>query len=1173
MTVARFADRLRQTSLTTGTGNLTLGAADTGFRAISTEFTTGEDLSYCIEGLDAMGELTGQWEVGRGELNGGGQLVRSVVFASSSGGLVNFTSASLRVFVTVSADGLDEWYLNQAHTTDAQHGTRGGGTLHPAFTSGVAGFAPASGGGTVNFLRADGTWAAPGSSGYTSVEEDGVAVTARTVLNFVGDTFTVSDVSSKTRVVANDFTSATRGVVPASGGGTTNFLRADGTWASPGGGMSIGGAVTSGTVGSILFVGTGPTLAQDNAQLFWDDTANYFGIGGTPSHKLHLQAGTLATGVRALLASATLSPSASTELAYQFGAVTAGSGVVVKQAAGFDLSGTYVGGGRTTTLTSTNTVAGTGATPLGASSLGNYSTYSLINGVGAGHNVSSYMGSTGSTARNFGAVISGYSSTGSPTNFGLYANAFSLGGSPVLVGLMASLYGQTDTIGTLTSAAFIADNAAIAAPIWLGRDNGTTVYALADGGQQQGIDGTVSVPAWSLLTDTDTGLYSGVANELYITTGGVRRVRVTATGSGGNPLVWIEGTSTMSSLLYVTSTPAASGGTQGAIQANGTAQDTAAQFFVTHAGATGGANQAVIDAVGPTIGGFTRFGVSYANSTFFGKRNITAGVAFFGSDALSDVVLGRGVAVAEYQRLTSVGTVFNEQGADLDFRVEGDTNANLFMVDASVDRVGFGTATPSHFVDVQAGSLASSVRAVGVTTTLSATAAAQVGLEALVTSSGSAAGCTPIAARFNLEAGYTGAGLSAGLVVNNNAVGTGTGVFNDTGNFGVYAVAIQTTAGSNVGGVFVGQAGNLSIGVHSRATAVKNSATNIGALILGRNTGTTPIEIGAFISMQGALPTFTGLSSALVVDNSDRVVPIALFRDNAATVFTLADGMTAVSFGTGFDRDASGTYAIGATNITTLTLGRTGQTVSMAGSATVATTFTVSSLGLGVAHVSSGGVFSSSAVLLGSEVSGTLPIANGGTGQTTANAAFNALAPAQTGNAGKFLTTDATNTSWAFAVSALGAIGAAPNANGATLTGATLNLEPASASFGGVVTTGTQTLAGAKTFSGVLTSSGGFVATSGVSLTTASISATTTLDATNHTVLASASGGAITVNLPAAASHSGRRYEIKKTDSSANTVTIDGSGAETIDGAATYVLNTQYQSVTIVSDGTSWFVV
>ncbi len=45
-------------------------------------------------------------------------------------------------------------------------------------------------------------------------------------------------------------------------------------------------------------------------------------------------------------------------------------------------------------------------------------------------------------------------------------------------------------------------------------------------------------------------------------------------------------------------------------------------------------------------------------------------------------------------------------------------------------------------------------------------------------------------------------------------------------------------------------------------------------------------------------------------------------------------------------------------------------------------------------------------------VTGTVAIANGGTGQTTATTAFNALAPSQATNSGKFLTTDGTNTSW-----------------------------------------------------------------------------------------------------------------------------------------------------------------
>src|SRR5690606_1059460 len=48
-----------------------------------------------------------------------------------------------------------------------------------------------------------------------------------------------------------------------------------------GGGMSVGGAVTSGTPGSILFVGAGPVLAQDNSGLFWDDADNELGINTT----------------------------------------------------------------------------------------------------------------------------------------------------------------------------------------------------------------------------------------------------------------------------------------------------------------------------------------------------------------------------------------------------------------------------------------------------------------------------------------------------------------------------------------------------------------------------------------------------------------------------------------------------------------------------------------------------------------------------------------------------------------------------------------------------------------------------------------------------------------------------------------------------------------------------
>jgi hypothetical protein len=53
--------------------------------------------------------------------------------------------------------------------------------------------------------------------------------------------------------------------------------------------------------------------------------------------------------------------------------------------------------------------------------------------------------------------------------------------------------------------------------------------------------------------------------------------------------------------------------------------------------------------------------------------------------------------------LTNTAVVVNESGADVDFRVEGDTDANLLFVDAGNDRVGIGTSTPTSKLEVYTG--------------------------------------------------------------------------------------------------------------------------------------------------------------------------------------------------------------------------------------------------------------------------------------------------------------------------------------------------------------------------------------------------------------------------------------------------------------------------------------
>jgi len=87
------------------------------------------------------------------------------------------------------------------------------------------------------------------------------------------------------------------------------------------------------------------------------------------------------------------------------------------------------------------------------------------------------------------------------------------------------------------------------------------------------------------------------------------------------------------------------------------------------------------------------------------------------------------------------------------------------------------------------------------------------------------------------------------------------------------------------------------------------------------------------------------------------------------------------------------------------------------------------------------------------------------------------------------------------------------------------------------------------------------------------ITASEALSKSDFTVLVNAAGGAVTAGLPAAASVAGQTFHIKKIDASANAVTIDAAGSETIDGAATKATSTQWASYSIQSNGTGWFII
>jgi hypothetical protein len=86
----------------------------------------------------------------------------------------------------------------------------------------------------------------------------------------------------------------------------------------------------------------------------------------------------------------------------------------------------------------------------------------------------------------------------------------------------------------------------------------------------------------------------------------------------------------------------------------------------------------------------------------------------------------------------------------------------------------------------------------------------------------------------------------------------------------------------------------------------------------------------------------------------------------------------------------------------------------------------------------------------------------------------------------------------------------------------------------------------------------------------ASKTTTYSIAATDYTILGDTTGGAFTVTLPTAASITGRIYVIKRTSASANNLTVGTTSSQTIDGATTKVLGSQYACIAVQSDGTNW---
>ncbi len=158
-----------------------------------------------------------------------------------------------------SASDLTSGILPAARFDDIAHGSRAGGTLHATATPGAAGFMSAADKTKLDGIAAGAnSYAHPNHTGDVISSGDGATTIAPdavgndklanmasgTIKGRTGAGTGDPEDLTGTQVTAllDTFTSGAKGLAPASGGGTTNFLRADGTWAAPPGGGSPGGA-------------------------------------------------------------------------------------------------------------------------------------------------------------------------------------------------------------------------------------------------------------------------------------------------------------------------------------------------------------------------------------------------------------------------------------------------------------------------------------------------------------------------------------------------------------------------------------------------------------------------------------------------------------------------------------------------------------------------------------------------------------------------------------------------------------------------------------------------------------------------------------------------------------------------------------------------------------------